>query len=294
VLGFGDSWRYELPGVSSTGGKLKEPAPVASGEEKMKIAWRYEALGKSNSVSPSLRGGQTTSMSTFCHSFDLSKRLDSSSIKGQLHSTPSSNQMSLSIEATGAPSPFKAFINGLRAKLTSSKPSTVHRVVIPNLLSPSLYASGCCRPQDVLQFLHSLRAILRQYSNQVTAIASLPVTLFPRSSGLTRWIELIFDGVIELAPVPSSSPALSTSGTDRGTSSSKDGQSQGFLKVHSLPVYHEKGGGGSEGNPIHENLTFALSASKGLVIKPFSLPPLGDEDSKERSPASTVKDGMEF
>jgi elongator complex protein 4 len=59
-------------------------------------------------------------------------------------------------------------------------------------------------------------------------------------------------------------------------------------------VYHEKGGGGAENNHFREDLSFSLSASKGLVIKPFSLPPLGEEGSHEKSPASTVKDGMDF
>ena len=106
-------------------------------------------------------------------------------------------------------------------------------------------------------------------------------------------MELLCDGVIELVPLPPNSPALSApSGT--GADQKSGDQSQGILKVHSLPIYHEKGGGGAENNYFRENLTFSLSASKGLVIKPYSLPPLGDEGQKEKSPASTVKDGMEF
>jgi elongator complex protein 4 len=106
-------------------------------------------------------------------------------------------------------------------------------------------------------------------------------------------MELLCDGVIELVPLPANSPALASPSADKSDSKSAD-QSQGVLKVHSLPIYHEKGGGGAEGNYFRENLTFSLSASKGLVIKPFSLPPLGEEGQKEKSPASTVKDGMDF
>lgn len=289
VLGFSEAWAYELPAVAVADKKSKAtPAPPSTGE-RMKIAWRYEALGNNSTPGlPSQGEGQTAT--TFCHAFDLSKRLASTSIKGSLHATPSASPVAFSLEASSPPSPFKTFLSNIQAKLASSGPAVIHRIVIPSLLSPSLYASSSCRPGEILQFLHSLRALLRQYSSQLTALIALPISLFPRSSGLTRWMELLCDGVIELVPLPANSPALSTEKPD---SKSAD-QSQGILKVHSLPIYHEKGGGGAEGNYFRENLTFSLSASKGLVIKPFSLPPLGEEGQKEKSPASTVKDGMDF
>ena len=294
VLGFSESWAYELPAVAAPGKAPKtasSPTPRSS-EEKMKIAWRYEALGnKSASVADGRAG--TNSTSTFCHSFDLTKRLSSSSIKGSLHATPSTTPAAPSHGAGGPSSPFEDFLANIRAKIVNSGPSVVHRVVVPGLLSPTLYVSGSSRPREVLRFLHGLRALLRQYSSQLTAAVSLPISLYPRSSGLTRWMELLCDGVIELVPLPPNSPALSApSGT--GADQKSGDQSQGILKVHSLPIYHEKGGGGAENNYFRENLTFSLSASKGLVIKPYSLPPLGDEGQKEKSPASTVKDGMEF
>lgn len=292
VLGFSDAWVYELPAVSTADGKSKTAQATRPNEERMKIAWRYEALAnKSTPGLPSRGEGQTAS--TFCHPFDLSKRLASASVKGALHATPSASPMSFSLETSDPPSPFKAFIGNIQAQLASSGPSIVHRIVVPSLLSPTLYASGSCRPREVLRFLHALRALLRQYGSQLTALIALPTSLFPRSSGLTRWMELLCDGVIELVPLPANSPALASPSADKSDSKSAD-QSQGVLKVHSLPIYHEKGGGGAEGNYFRENLTFSLSASKGLVIKPFSLPPLGEEGQKEKSPASTVKDGMDF
>jgi len=47
VLGYGDAWKQELPAVSTargpeSSGKAPVPAPE---EDKLKIAWRYEALG---------------------------------------------------------------------------------------------------------------------------------------------------------------------------------------------------------------------------------------------------------
>lgn len=51
ILGVGESWGRELPGVSSESIKSEEKS---SSDEKMKIAWRYERLGEFGAGS---RGG---------------------------------------------------------------------------------------------------------------------------------------------------------------------------------------------------------------------------------------------
>lgn len=255
----------------------------------MKIAWRYEALGN-NSVTGAQTRGDSNSTATFCHSFDLSKRLATSSCKGSLQPTPTTGPPTLRPQSSS--SPFKMIMKHLRARLESSGSTTIHRIVVPSLLSPSLYAAGCSHPSEVLQFLHGLRALLRQYSSQLTALITIPTSLFPRSSGLVRWIELLSDGVVELIPLPATPAAAAPS-----SSSKKDGRAetpQGFLKVHSLPIYHEKGGGGAETGHFRENLSFSLSATKGLVIKPYSLPPMEEEEQKEKSPENKTKEGLEF
>lgn len=77
----------------------------------------------------------------------------------------------------------------------------------------------------------------------------------------------------------------------------KDEKGQGLLRVHSLPVFHEKGGG-LEGGWEREDLSFRLSASAGMVITPFSLPPVGETEeeakaAKERS-GEVKKESLEF
>jgi len=228
---------------------------------------------------------------TFCHSFDLTKRLSEASAQGILHATPTSNPLTLVVAPADEESILKRFIRDLNAKLTSSPPTSIHRVVVPTLLSPMLYSGGgSSQPSEVLQFLHALRGLLRQYSGQLTAIISLQTALFARTSGLTRWMELLCDGVIELVPLSTSpgSQAAPTSGKEDVD------RVQGFVQVYTLPTYHEKGGGGAAAASFRENLAFSLSSSRGLVIKPYSLPPLEDEGSKEKSPADVVKDNLEF
>lgn len=200
--------------------------------------------------------------------------------------------MSLSFDDKEAPSAFKLFIKSLQTRIQNSPPSTIHRVVVPALLSPTVYSPDACKPSEVVQFMHALRALLRRYPGQLTALLTLPVYLFPRTNGVTRWIELLSDGVLEMIPLPPKLGAAPPSSSSSSASKVQD-QSQGILRVHSLPVYHEKGGGGAENNHFREDLSFHMSATKGLVIQPYVLPPLEEEDGKEKTPAST-KDGLDF
>lgn len=185
---------------------------------------------------------------------------------------------------------FKLFIKNLQTTIEASPPSTIYRIVVPSLLSPTLYSQSACQPAEVLQFLHALRALLRRYSGQLTALVTVQLSLFPRTNGVTRWVELLFDGVLEMIPLP---PKLGAAPPSYGGPSKIQDQSQGMLRVHSLPAYHEKGGGGAENNHFRENLSFHMSSSKGLVIQPYVLPPMEEED-QEKSPASTIKDGIDF
>ncbi|KAJ6443116.1 paxneb protein [Purpureocillium lavendulum] len=75
-------------------------------------------------------------------------------------------------------------------------------------------------------------------------------------------MELLSDGVIELVPL-------------RHLSHAEKEKAQGMLRVHGLPVFHEKGGG-LEGGWIKQDMSFKLSASSGLIITPYSLPPVGE------------------
>ncbi|KAK7417032.1 Elongator subunit elp4 [Neonectria punicea] len=257
LLGFNDSWRRELPGL----GKLsnsKSSKSTTSSDNKMKIAWRYETLGQRNVP---VRGN---------------------AIKGQFYASPTDGPLASPIHA-----PFEKFIAVITSRIKDSTPSTVHRIIVPSLLSPTLYTSAASQPREILQFFHALKALLRQFSGQVTALLTLPITLFPRSTGLTRWMELLSDGVLELVPLQHQAPVSRDPGSeDKG---------QGLLRAHSLPIFHEKGGG-LEGTWARENLSFRLSSSSGLIIEPFSLPPVGDEEEATNAPKTNEpkKESLEF
>ncbi|KND91443.1 Elongator complex protein 4 [Tolypocladium ophioglossoides CBS 100239] len=277
LLGAGDVWRGELPGLASEAKPSAAKAGAAS-PDKMKIAWRYEALGNNSTPVRDVQAGSAPydEASPFCHAFDLTKRLETSAIRGQLHSFRPTDALSRSAQP-----PFRAFFSDVASRLKGSPSLSVHRILVPSLLSPTLYSSAACQPQEVLQFLHSLRSLLRQFPTRTTALVTLPESLHPRSAGLTKWMELLFDGVIEVIPLQHRA--------QMGRGPTDEDKIQGLLRVHSLPVFHEKGGG-LEGGWVREDMSFKLSALSGMVIMPFSLPPVGDGKAAEPSGTSADSD----
>jgi elongator complex protein 4 len=216
--------------------------------------------------------GAAEELAVFCHAFDLAKRLT-------LPVGTAINYVPIPPPTSATSSPFPSILQNIRQQLASTPSHTIHRVVIPSLLSPALYPPSSAHPTSILQFLHALRALLRQYPTRLTAIFTLPISLYPRTSGLIRWIEILSDGVLELSPFPySHMQALAQSA---GTTKDEE-RPQGMLAVHKLPVFHEKGGGGGA-EDLGEDMAFTLSRRKFVIAK-FSLPPMeGDTEAQEEA-----------
>ncbi|OJJ50854.1 hypothetical protein ASPZODRAFT_148254 [Penicilliopsis zonata CBS 506.65] len=291
VVGVPEPWGRSLPGLIGAADATEDKS-LKRKDEKMKIAWRYERLGEfgagiagsraatGDQVQSAADGDQDSKQQAFCHAFDLTKRL----------THPSISNMSFIPLVPSRESPFLSIYRRLQSAIASSPANTIHRIVIPSLLNPTIYPPESSQPEFVLQFLHSLRALLSTYAARVTAMITLPLSLFPRSSGLVRWMELIADGVIELCPFPHSSDALATS----GAATAQEEPPQGMLKTHRLPVLHERGGGSDKN--VGQDWAFILSRRK-FEIKPFSLPPAeGDKEGQEGSQTSGMpkKADLEF
>ncbi|MCJ1437119.1 hypothetical protein MMC27_006504 [Xylographa pallens] len=303
VVGVSEQWGRELPGLANSSNMEKREGPQKTEEkEKMKIAWRYERLGEFGGGSSSSRGGiasfatsprsvdrsasplsaglqQLGEPAIFCHSFDLTKRLTLPS--------PTSIAFIPVRPVQGSTSPFPPIFQAISQRLSSSNPNSIHRLVIPTLLSPAFYPPNASNPENILQFLHSLRALLRHYPTRLTTIISLPLTLYPRSTGLVCWMELLSDGVIELVPFPhtiDTVPSLTTS----GAATAEEEKPQGMVKVHRLPIFHERGGGGPGGAGVGDDLAFTVSRRR-FVIKPFSLPPVEGDTEAQKGDRETGK-----
>lgn len=194
----------------------------------------------------------------------------------------------ISVRDDGRSSPFLSAFLALEKSLVSSPPSSVHRVIIPSLLSPAIYPAHASAPHHVLQFLMNLRRLLRTYSSRLTIMVTLPLSLFPRSQGLIRWIEILSDCVLELSPFPHQSLAFS------GAATRDEEAPQGLLRMHKVPTLHERGGA-SAAPLLAEDLSFVVSRRK-VLIKPFSLPPVeGDREAQsEREAGNTQGEGLVF
>lgn len=289
VIGMNEAWGRELPGLLGVPDKKSLPTDKGISNDRMKIAWRYERLGEfgnaagrdRNAAQASSHTSDVAAKSVFCHEFDLSKRLVLPS-PSPLKFVPTTRPPNVDFKPMDvALNPFTVFLIHLKSQLATLPPTSIHRVVIPNLLSPANFPISASAPGHLLQFLHALRALLRQFPTQLTAMITLPLSLHPRTTGLIRWVELLCDGVIELAPFPANSiPAQSAS--PLGAAPLQEELPQGIMKVHRLPIFHEKGGGGGESSGLSDDLAFSLSRRKGLVIKPFNLPPVeGDEEGQQ-------------
>ena len=90
-------------------------------------------------------------------------------------------------------------------------------------------------------------------------------------------MELLSDGVLELTPFPhavDAGPPLAAS----GAATAAEEKPQGMVKIHRLPVFHERGGGGAG---VGDDLAFTVSRRR-FVIKPFSLPPVEGDTEAQR------------
>ncbi|KTW27134.1 Elongator subunit ELP4 [Pneumocystis jirovecii RU7] len=218
-----------------------------SSDDIMKIAWRYHHLGdfKDNFGLNKGPGINKSKNIEYCHTFDLSKRLR----------IPHTASITCSKVLPMSSKPYSEFISEILKLLSSESPKTI-RLVIPNILLPIVYPSESLKHKNILEFFHTLRALLRTYSNRLVAMISISTQLYSRETGIVRYLELLSDGVLELIPF------LNTDSTN---------EFQGLLKLHKLPF--------SQNSINHDNdLAFKISRKK-FSIEPWSLPPVDEKES---------------
>ncbi|KAF2149019.1 PAXNEB protein superfamily [Myriangium duriaei CBS 260.36] len=296
IVGVGQQWTRELPGligVADAGQQgLAEPSSKTAGDEKMKIAWRYERLGQHDASRP---GGVLPSRTptadradpgdqpiVFCHAFDLAKRLN-------IGGTSTVNHVPISAMTPPSQSPFVPVVHNILTHVKAAPRKSVHRIIIPSLLSPAYYPSHSASPENLIQFLHALRAIQRQFPDRIALMATVPTELYSRSSGVLRWAEHLCDGVIELQPFPHIMDAINSLAESGGARTGEE-QPQGMLKFHKLPGLTERGAGSTVGASVGDDLAFTLSRRK-FVIRPFSLPPMEQEDGQTPQSGADAESG---
>lgn len=101
---------------------------------------------------------------------------------------------------------------------------------------------------------------------------------------------MLSDGVLELAPFPANTAVLTTPNASLSAAGNEE-PPQGLLNVHRLPVFHEKGGGGGGPTGLGDDMAFTMSKKRGLVIKPYSLPPLESDSEGQQDGLQTDRGG---
>ncbi|KAF8473461.1 Elongator complex protein 4 [Kalaharituber pfeilii] len=268
----------------------------------MRIAWRYERLaaGATGALGRPERGassddgvvggrqsGEEAALGQdytgpFCHSFDLTKRLEIPSgakitfiplLPPPLPSTSAST-------SAQPPSPFLPIVQKLHSILTASAQShtpTIHRLLIPSLLCPPLYPPHSSLPRHTLQFLHTLRALLRRHPATLTAMLSLPLKLHPRDTGLVRWAEHLCDAVIELVPLPSLMEKASAA-----AAKGRDDIPMGLVRIWKVPGGTGVLGGrgaAAAAEVMGEDLAFTMTRKRFGIMR-YSLPPAEGEEGE--------------
>lgn len=267
----------------------------------MKIAWRYgrQALG-SDSKGGSDSNIITESKPNYVSTFDFTTRLvpgpspkEIDYIGGPLYfMSPLMTSSSSYLDAV-----FKKIRDTIIKTLQTEGSHTIIRVLIPSILHPATYPPESATPQEAIKFFHSLLHLARkEFPQNVIVMLSLSSELFPRETYLTRWLEILSDGVVHIDPFPErlditqgpeiqSGNDAESSSDDNTTKSSQDSSKnkpyQGLIHVYKLPILSERGG-------MHvrkSEYAFRVSRKK-FEIDEWGIP-VEDEDESVKPPSSS-------
>ena len=235
IGGVGDGWWRSVPGIAKQEKSTKTADTVKEVEEKMKIAWRYRV----NDQKSNIGSATDTSFPDFCHSFDISEQMP----------FPGKSQVVFSPPPAPQGNPYQPILSSLLTFLESIPKSVPTRLVLPDFLNPLIYGPESTTPSQLLQFLHTLLAVIHSRT-YCTLLLSLSASFYPRSKPLTSWIEHLCTHVIQLCPLPRSS----------GTAVK---QPQGLVNVH-------------KGGLMLKEMAYRVGR-RGMVLEEWSLPPLDEE-----------------
>ncbi|PVH13887.1 uncharacterized protein CXQ87_002005 [Candidozyma duobushaemuli] len=233
VVGAPQTWANNLPGEYKGSSKEQKKARIASDSSKvsvsnmadkdLKIAWRYglkqQNLPDENQTNSTLEHYNTQ--------FDITLRL-----------VPGPNPQEMSFVPLS--SDFRTIISQIKSIVETqirNSPAKVVRVVMPNFLNPSLYPPQASASTFIIPFFHSLRSLVKQFSQNLALVASLPLDLYPRDGVVTTFFEQLADGVVQLEPFNRDLEQL----IEKAYKNEPSKIQHGFVHVIKVPVLSAKG-----------------------------------------------------
>ncbi|CAI5756990.1 unnamed protein product [Candida verbasci] len=228
VLGLSSTWSNDLPGIYKGSSKEQKKAKIAEQESKvsvsnlasndLKIAWRYGLNQKKSEE-------QNQENSTYEHynnQFDLTQKL-----------TPGPNKADISyIQLSNS---YQSIISQIKS-IIKQHSNKVIRLIIPNLLNPSIYPPQLHSANFIIPFIHSLRSLLREYSSLVL-ISSISLDLYSRDNDVVKIFENLFDGVVILQPFDQEMSQL----IEKAYRNEPSKIQQGLVNIVKIPILSEKG-----------------------------------------------------
>ncbi|KAG9222987.1 hypothetical protein CCMSSC00406_0000324 [Pleurotus cornucopiae] len=196
------------------------------GQDTIKIAWRYKQMKQFSTTVPA----DVKDSEQFCHTMDLTHRIPESIVakatkNGTLSFVDMNTADSKGPSTTRVIDQLSALLQGTPVNPPAATTRPL-RIVIPAF---GAFQWGDITSEDVLVFLHSLRALLRHYP-----FACASITLSPHAStdawGGAGWIQKIgwfSDAAITLSAF-TGDPALSAAFPSH----------HGLLHIHTLPAPH--------------------------------------------------------
>ncbi|KAJ7786023.1 Elongator complex protein 4 [Mycena metata] len=193
-----------------------EEAGTSSGE-KIKIAWRYEQMKPFQTTVADPSTSSTAATVDACRAFDLTTRIPASVVDEALFSQRVSV---VPIDGEGDGPSTNRVLARLEQVLAGATDAPM-RVCVPGLGSPRW---GDLSAQDILRFLHSLRALLRRHPHACASV-SLAAEWSLDSAGWYQKLGWVSDGAITMSAF-TANPALAAAFPAH----------HGLLQIHTLPA----------------------------------------------------------
>lgn len=250
VVGVGSEWGQQLPGLYDgnksrnkfaedkakvTVENMTSTVSTPSRSNRMKISWRYAQEDKESTLSPDVDNIVSSNEQEKLHSgypsyastFDFTSRLKP---------PPSRSEISYLVSSDGSTT-SSAFVSSVIPQLQAAaeeavRNATIVRVVFPSLLHPSV-SETWCEPSTVIPLVQKLQSLCRKYPENIAVMMSLPLALFPRTTSLTRWLELLVDACIHIEGFPDE--------VEKDGKSNDSKPLQGLISIYKLPMTSERG-----------------------------------------------------
>ena len=190
--------------------------------------------------------------------------------------------------------PLNAEFNNMVNQISSiiknqlrSNPTKVIRLIIPSILNPSLYHPSCSSSTFIVPFIHSLRSLVRRFSNNLVLVCSISLDLYPKDSSLLLFIQSLFDAIIHLQPFNQEMTQL----LEKAYKNEPTKIQQGLVNIIKIPILSEKGL-----MMVHDGEYAFKNGRKKFEIEEWSIPVEDDskDDTHQTQEGGTTTKNIDF